>query len=232
MNEAADMALSRVALHAPAGAMAAMESFYTGVLGLPALPDSPGLAIGIGPARLEFTPSDDRPFYHFALLVPGNRFAAAHEWISGRTTVLAGRDGEVFDFDFWDAQACYFHDPAGSIVELIAHRGHAESAEAVPFTPAELVGISEIGLVVNDPATAVVALRRELDLQLWSGDVDGPASLGFVGRKAHTLILSGPGRGWLPTGRPAQIHPAEVTITGPRAGDLVVKPHRVRIAQP
>ena len=35
---------------------------------------------------------------------------------------------EVFDFTNWDAKAVYFHDPAGSIVELIAHRGVGEAA--------------------------------------------------------------------------------------------------------
>ncbi|HVX44465.1 MAG TPA: hypothetical protein VHC49_11295 [Mycobacteriales bacterium] len=226
-----DPIISAVSLRAPGGAMAAMEAFYTGVLGLARVGNGSPLAFTIGSGRLEFIPNDERAFYHFALLVPGNRFDAAHEWIGGRTTVLPGPDGEVFDFTFWDAQACYFHDPAGSIVELIAHRGVGEAPETGPFSPAELIGISEIGLVVADPARAADALRGELGLELWSGEVEGATSLGFVGRKAHTLILSRPGRGWLPTGRPAQIHAAEVTVTGTRSGDLRLDPHRVRVQQ-
>ena len=38
----------------------------------------------------------------------------------------------VFDFTNWDARAFYFHDPAGSIVELIAHRGIGEGAQRAP----------------------------------------------------------------------------------------------------
>ena len=69
------------------------------------------------------------PFHHFALLVPGDRFDAARAWLGERVEPLARDDGEtVFPFDFWDARAAYFHDPAGNIVELIAHAGVAEQA--------------------------------------------------------------------------------------------------------
>jgi hypothetical protein len=63
----------------------------------------------------------------------------------------------------------------------------------------------------------------ELGLELWSGAVpDSPSGLGFVGRKAHTLILCVPGRGWLPTGRPAEVHPVEVTVSGAAAGETTL----------
>ncbi|MDQ2847255.1 MAG: hypothetical protein M3Y77_13095 [Actinomycetota bacterium] len=58
------------------------------------------------------------------------------------------------------------------------------------------------------------SLHRDLGLQVWSGGLDGATSLAFIGRKAHTLIVCRPGRGWLPTGRPAETHPAEITLTG------------------
>ena len=58
-----------------------------------------------------------------------------------------------------------------------------------------------------------------LGLELWSGDA---AQLAFVGAKAHTLILAPPGRGWLPTGRPAEPHAATVTVTGGAAGAVVL----------
>ena len=42
--------------------------------------------------------------------------------------------------------------------------------------------------------------------------MDGENSLGFVGEKGRTLILAPPGRGWLPTGRPAEAHPVELVL--------------------
>ena len=65
-------------------------------------------------------------------------------------------------------------------------------------------------------------LHHELGLQLWSGGVQEAGGLGFVGRKAHTLIISGEGRGWLPTGRPAEPHPVGVTIRGGEPGEAAL----------
>src|SRR5205807_6313178 len=89
-----------------------------------AVPD--GFAVTIGETALAFAPGTGEPFYHFALLVPGDRFQAAMAWITERVALLphqgAPAEQVVFDFPAWNAQACYFHDPAGNIVELIAHR--------------------------------------------------------------------------------------------------------------
>jgi catechol 2,3-dioxygenase-like lactoylglutathione lyase family enzyme len=192
------------------------------------------LEVGVAGARLTFTGSAAQPFHHFALLAPGNRFEAGHAWLAERVELLPAREtsNTVFPFDFWDALACYFHDPAGNIVELIAHRGLGEAPDArADFRGSELLGISEIGLVTADPAGAARVLRDDLGLELWSGAVPTDASgLGFVGRKAHTLILSMPGRGWMPTGRPAEPHRVDVTLSGApaRAATLPGTPHRVR----
>jgi hypothetical protein len=109
--------------------------------------------------------------------------------------------------------ACYFHDPVGNIVELIAHRGTEESAADGPFTAQELVGLSELGLV-GDKAALAGILQRELGLEQWDGDLAGEATLAFVGEKTRTFILSPEGRGWLPTGRPAEAHACEVELYG------------------
>ena len=91
----------------------------------------------------------------------------------------------MFDFSFWNALACYFEDPAGSIVELIAHRGLEENGRSGPFSGDELLGLSEVGLVGDVPAMA--RALEELDLRVWSGSADDPEGLAFVGEKARTL---------------------------------------------
>jgi catechol 2,3-dioxygenase-like lactoylglutathione lyase family enzyme len=139
-------------------------------------------------------------FYHFAFLVPGDRFAAARAWAAERVELLT-----TIDFPAWDAQACYFHDPAGNIVELIAHGGIGAAGRSGAFAPAELLAISELGLVGVDAGDL-----EAFGLPAW----DRFDPLVFCGRRAHTLIATPAGRGWLPTGRPAEVHPAEVGITG------------------
>ena len=209
--------LARVELEAPGEALDSLAGWYADVLGL----ELDGARVRVGADELTFAAAagDARPFYHFAFLVPGDRFEAAHEWLGGRSELLprAGTDETVFDFGFWDALACYAEDPAGNIVELIAHHGLAERGAQGAFAGGELAGISEIGLVLEDPAAAAAQLERELGLDPWSGDAS--SGLGFVGRRAHTLIVSRTERGWLPTGRPAEIHHVMVTVTGAAGGE-------------
>jgi hypothetical protein len=179
-----------------------LRDFYGGELGLPL----DGETIVVGETRVKFRVEAGGAFYHFALLVPGDRFDAALAWAGERVELL----GDVFDFDFWDARAVYFHDPAGSIVELIAHHGLDGNGHSDAFSPEELVGMSEVG-VVGDPPE----LLRELEaagLELWDGEVDAPDGLAFVGEKGRTLILARPGRGWLPTGRPSEPYPVELVL--------------------
>ena len=179
-----------------------LRDFYGDELGLALDAD----AIVVGETRLRFDVVEGGAFYHFALLVPGDRFAAALEWARGRVELL----GDVFEFENWDAEAVYFHDPAGSIVELIAHHGLEENGRDGPFAAGELVGFSELGIVGDRPRQL-----RQLEtegLELWSGTVEEPDRLAFVGEKGRTLILAPPGRGWLPTGRPAEPHPAQYVL--------------------
>jgi hypothetical protein len=117
---------------------------------------------------------------------------------------------EIFAFDWWDAQAVYFEDPAGNIVELIAHRDLGAAGTTGVFDPRELVGVSELG-VVGD-RRALYADLAALGLELESGSLDEPGGLAFVGEKGRVLILSPPGRGWMPTGRPAEPHPVEAVL--------------------
>jgi hypothetical protein len=192
------MQFAEVTLHAPLD----LRGFYGGDLGLPV----DGETIVVGETRLGFRVQAGGAFYHFALLVPGDRFDAALAWAGERVQLL----GEVFDFDNWDARAVYFHDPAGNIVELIAHHGLEENGRGGPFEAEELVGFSELG-IVGDRTLELRELERR-GLSLWDGTVDEPDRLAFVGEKGRTVILAPPGRGWLPTGRPAERHPVEFVL--------------------
>lgn len=209
-------AFSIVRLHAPAPLLPELADFYRDRLGLRvAALETDGVAVEVGETVLELLPADGSPFYHFALLAPGDRFEALLAWARERVELLPDAETreDVFDFTNWGARAVYFHDPAGNIVELIAHRGIGEVGANGSFAAGELVGVSEVGLVCDPPSLAA-ALDGELGLLAWDGTVDGEERLAFVGEKARTLILCRPGRPWLPTGRPAEAHPVEIVLAG------------------
>jgi catechol 2,3-dioxygenase-like lactoylglutathione lyase family enzyme len=216
-----------VTLAAPADRAAALAEFYGGTLGFElAVSNAERIEFALGETTLEFDfVADGAPFYHFALLVPGDRFDAALAWATARLELLG--DGHVFDFDAWHARACYFHDPAANVVELIAHRGIGETGTRGEFHATELVGLSELGLVGDAAATA--RALAELGLEVWDGTIDEPGQLAFVGERARTLILAPPGRGWLPTGQPAEQHPVEAVLVGARNGELELEGGRYRI---
>lgn len=218
-------------LHAPTRSLPALVDFYSGRLGADRLEQrEEQVAFGIGKTRLEFVSGVGEPFYHFALLVPGNRFGEALEWIGRHVELLPERDSRevVFDFSNWDAQACYFHDPAGNIVELIAHRAIGDSSREGSFAADELLGLSELGLV-GDLVAMARLLDERLDLELWDGTLEGEGRLAFVGEKARTLILCPEGRPWLPTGRPAEAHPVDAVVSGEPEGEALLEDSRYRL---
>ena len=72
-------------------------------------------------------------------------------------------------------------------------------------------------------------LRGELGLELWDGSLE-EGRLAFLGERARTLILGPPGRGWLPTGRPAELHPVEAELFGLTPGSVELEGGLYRIS--
>jgi len=189
-----------VRLGAPAHLLSELHDFYA--------------RFDTGETTLEFTAAEGEPFYHFALLAPPSRF---DDLLEAAPSPLPGKDGEVvFDFDFWDAKAFYFHDPAGNIVELIAHRGLEGP-----------LGLSELGLVGDTRAMA--RGLEQLGLELWDGILDEEDRLAFVGERGRTLILAPKGRGWMPTGRPSERHPVEAELADATPGEVELEDGLYRI---
>jgi hypothetical protein len=214
-----------VRFQVPLEAVEELKAFYTDRLAFAAPEGVEGdhlaLEVGSAIARFSEAPASETPFYHFAFLVPGNRFDSAYTWLAARAILLPDPDtgDTIFDFDNWAALACYCLDPADNIVELIAHRGISETSTEGTFSARELVDFSEVGLVVPDKEQSVAALQQQIGLSVWNGEISDPGRLVFVGKRARTLILSHAGRGWLPTGRPAEAHPVHLTVRGARRGE-------------
>jgi catechol-2,3-dioxygenase len=123
---------------------------------------------------------------------------------------------ETFDFANWDADACYFEDPDGNVLELIARKGIER-----PFAVGDITGVCELGLPVSDPLTAVAMLEDELGLDVFDGDRDAFTA---VGDPEGLFIVVRPGRDWLPTQIAAAECPATVTIESPRQGEVHIGP--------
>lgn len=55
--------------------------------------DNADVVSPVGNSLVVFVPAESgRPFHHFALLVPGDRFDAAHAWLAARADLLCEPD--------------------------------------------------------------------------------------------------------------------------------------------
>ena len=73
-------------------------------------------------------------------------------------------------------------------------------------------------------------LTEGLGLEVWDGQVADHDALAFVGEPARTLILVPTGRGWLPTGRSAELHPVEAVLSGDRAASVELEDGLYRVS--
>lgn len=181
------------------------RAFYAGVLGLPVTDESEThLAVEIGGSRLTLRAGETSGVYHLAFNVPENRFPEARDWArSLDIPFLPDPDGnETFWFESWDADALYFADPDGNILESIARHTLPDSRRE----GFEILSISEVAVATED----VPALVEELGLPRYK---NGDDEFQAVGDEEGLLILVKAGRLWFPSRtRPAAVLPFAVAF--------------------
>ncbi|WP_039044260.1 VOC family protein [Sporosarcina sp. ZBG7A] len=192
-----------------------LKEFYTQHLGFKICGENPnGFQIRVGTSVLEFTNEKvvGEPYYHFAFNIPANQFQEAKEWLKGKTTLLLEDGEDEADFSFWPAHACYFEDPAGNIVELIARYNENPSSES-PFTVNSIINISEIGLIVKD-APMVGEQFKEIDIFDSDNDPVTNSSLNFMqdNNNGVFIILTSMDRRWLFSEKKSKLFPMKIFL--------------------
>lgn len=165
----------------------AMEAFYHGRLELRTRREPGRLLVTAGDSRMTFI--EDRqaenPFYHFAFNIPENKIVAAREWQLQRSPLLPIPERnraktlppDIVDYSHWNAHSVFFLDPGGNVVEYIA-RHDLKNATRGPFRSSDILGTSEIALIVDDVPGTVANLRPALALDPYRGTSDAFAALG------------------------------------------------------
>ncbi|WP_010676623.1 VOC family protein [Bacillus timonensis] len=189
-----------------------MKKFYVDLFGFPLIKeDKDCFRIAVGSSQLEFTSEKVKghPYYHFAFNIPSNQFNEAKSWVKEKVklNVEDGED-EVY-FSFFEANALYFYDPAGNIVEFISR--NTSKTETKTFSIENVLNISEIGLTVDD---AVKAGNKLMEIGIYERD-NGPlsqTSLNFMGEKSKGIfiILNQPGRRWIFSNKISEVYPVEI----------------------
>lgn len=190
-----------------------MKGFYEYQLGFRIVEeDETSFTLAIGESTLIFKESDRKAFYHFAFNIPGNQFTLAKSWANSRVTLnrQEGMD-EIFYANF-NADAFYFEDPAGNIVEFIARRNVDRMGD---FTVDSLLNISEVS--VTTPFVEEVGEQLEMmDIPVRGNKGIDPKALNFLGQGDAYILLVAPKRVWYFSKQKSEVHPLAIQLQSGR----------------
>jgi catechol 2,3-dioxygenase-like lactoylglutathione lyase family enzyme len=195
----------------------AQARFWGETLALPLQEAADGVAVRLRRSTIVFGPAEagEDPRYHFAINVPGGRTEEALAWLEERVEVLPLENGEVVvRFEWIGGDSLYFHDAGGNVVELMVREEFTED-DGRPFGPGHLLEVTEIGIAAEDVPTTSEAVRRALGAPVYWGGEEG---LTAIGDATGAVLVSPRGRGWIPTGLPAESAPTIIIADGSPAG--------------
>jgi catechol 2,3-dioxygenase-like lactoylglutathione lyase family enzyme len=208
-----------------------LRRFYPQTLGLPLVRDAVrSITVQAGSTAIVFDAVDENePFYHFAFNIPENKLAAAKQWLKPRCPLIKRPNGlDEYDFASWNANAIYFLDPAGNILEFIA-RHDLKNASAGEFTEKDILYASEIALVVDDVAATIAAAERELQMKTFAHSAS--TEFAAVGTDQRLLIIVKRGRPWnAGLGKVADVFETGAVLRTERAGQISSPPHRYEVS--
>jgi len=190
--------------------------FYSKVLGIPVIDsDDKQFSLKIGASILRFKEVNNgfNPTYHFAFNIPSNKFKKAKKWLSTKTPLLGNG---LYYFDFWDAHAMYFRDPAGNIGELIARHTLDNDREG-EFGITDLLCVSEIGTPVRNPSDFASELKKAYNLDAYAESM-------FIGDENGIFVVVPKGRLWYPDYiLEAEVYPIDILISDEGVDELKYK---------
>lgn len=179
----------------------AQLSFYGEVLRWPVLEQKKSsFSVQAGYSVLKFIQKADATPYHIAFNIPYGQEREALQWLKERVVILKDGEDELIQFDAWNARAMYFYDADKNIIEFIARRDVA--AEEQAKSGAHLIlGVSEIGVPVDDVKQAYLAINSIKPISVYDGSFDRFCAAG----DPHGLfiIIDKNKKNWFPTNDPA-----------------------------
>lgn len=194
-----------------------MKGFYEYQMGFRIVEeDASSFTLSIGDSQLVFMESDRAAFYHFALNIPGNQFTLAKSWASSRVALNRQEGMDEIYYANFDADAFYFQDPAGNIVEFIGRRNVDRMGN---FSIDSLLNISEVS--ITTPHVKEVGEQiEELDIPVRGNKGVDPASLNFLGSGDAFILLVSPKRVWYFSKQKSEVHPLSIELADGRQIDI------------
>jgi len=188
-------------------------TFYKDILDLPIIEKiKESVSIQAGNSVLEFVENPAfNSIYHFAFNIPENKLDEAIDWCKSKVDLIFIEDQKVItNFENWNANAVYFYDNNGNLLEFIA-RHDLDNAQTEAFSSKAILNISEIGIVNENPLKLGNQLIEEHGLDFFSKN-DNTELFSAVGDDEGLLIIVKPNRNWYPTQTPSESNKTAVRI--------------------
>lgn len=182
-----------------------------------------GVEVHFRRTTIAFVPAarGEDPRYHFAINVPRFRLPDAFNWLRERVDPLPLDDGEVvIRFEDTAADAVYFLDSGGNVVELTARDTLANDDDR-PFASSLLLEVSEIGLATADVPATRNAVLAALEAPIYWGGFDDDR-LTAIGDAVGTVLIAPLGRCWFPIDLQALPAPTTIVAGGLRDGTYTI----------
>lgn len=172
--------------------------------------DDESITLQMGDSKLTFTENRlNKSYYHFAVNIPFDALSKALNWLDKKVDIIETKDGKIQDFSNWKAQAIYFFDPAGNIVEFIG-RERVESKSRTVFNEKDIISISEVGLPVFQVNEAFKIIHNQSGVDKF----DCKSSTFCACGDDHGLfiIVDKAEKTWFPTDDAAKAFPLKVSF--------------------
>lgn len=185
-----------------------LYSFYVELLGFNCIyKTSDSFSFSAGSSRVTFRQANIKSAfpYHVAFTVPEGALVGAIRMLTKKAvTIIEKEEQQVFSFDDWNAKALYFLDPDENIIEFIVRHNLKINTIQSAFSVNDILSVSEIGMVVDEPGVFAMELKESLGINIWKEQ-----GLGFkaLGSEEGLLIIVKKNRQWYPTEIPAKPRP-------------------------
>ncbi|MGE6356890.1 VOC family protein [Flavobacterium sp. NPDC079362] len=189
------------------------NAFYKDILDLPIIEsNSKSVSIQAGNSILKFVDNPQfHSIYHFAFNIPENKLDEAIDWCKNKVDLIFIEDEKLItNFENWKANAVYFYDNNGNLLEFIA-RHDLNNAQTTAFSSKSILNISEIGIVNENPLELGNLLKTKHGLEFFSKNANSEL-FSAIGDDEGLLIIVQPNRNWYPTQTPSESNRTEVRI--------------------
>ncbi|UPZ14175.1 VOC family protein [Flavobacterium humidisoli] len=187
--------------------------FYQDILELPIIEKKTNsITIKAGNSFLEFVENAVfKSIYHFAFNIPENKLDEGIQWCRNKVDLIVIEDQNVItNFENWNANAVYFYDNNGNLLEFIA-RNDLENSQTEAFSSKSILNISEIGIVNENPLELGKQLVAKHGLEFFSKNTNSEL-FAAIGDDEGLLIMVKPNRNWYPTQTPSESNKTKIKI--------------------